>query len=147
MGWPLTSAATTRPQCRPGVPLLNKVMPTLNAVSAYVRQRPGRPARRCGCGDTVSQGSRPRKRPARSLISGPSTHQGRGGLPKDEREAARLYKLAADQGNAGRQVNLGFLYAQGLGGLPKDEHEAARLYKLAADQGNALGQANLGNFY
>jgi TPR repeat protein len=26
--------------------------------------------------------------------------QGRGGLPKDDREAARLYKLAADHGNA-----------------------------------------------
>jgi len=25
---------------------------------------------------------------------------GRGGLPKDEREAARLYKIAAEQGNA-----------------------------------------------
>jgi TPR repeat protein len=25
--------------------------------------------------------------------------RGRGGLPQDDREAARLYKLAADQGN------------------------------------------------
>lgn len=37
--------------------------------------------------------------------------EGRGGLPKDEREAARLYKLAADQGNATAQVNLGEMYA------------------------------------
>jgi TPR repeat protein len=30
-------------------------------------------------------------------------HQGIGGLPKDDREAARLYKLAADQGNVAAQ--------------------------------------------
>ena len=35
--------------------------------------------------------------------------QGRGGLPKDDREAGRLYKLAADQGDADGQVNLGVL--------------------------------------
>jgi TPR repeat protein len=59
------------------------------------------------------------------------------------REAARLYKLAADQGNAGAQSNLGFFYEQGRGGLQKDDREAARLYKLAADQGNAYAQAAL----
>ena len=32
--------------------------------------------------------------------------QGLGGLPKDEREAARLFKLAADQGNAWAQNRL-----------------------------------------
>ena len=70
---------------------------------------------------------------------------GRGGLPQDDREAARLYKLAADQGNALAQNNLGFFYETGRGGLAKDDREAARLYKLAADQGNALAQGNLGN--
>jgi hypothetical protein len=70
--------------------------------------------------------------------------QGRGGLFKDEREAARLYKVAAGQGkNAGAQNNLGFFYEQGRGGLPKDEGEAARLYKLAADQGDTRAQAAL----
>jgi TPR repeat protein len=57
-------------------------------------------------------------------------------LPKDDREAARLFKLAADQGNADAQTNLGILYANGRGGLPKDDREAARLFKHAADQGN-----------
>jgi TPR repeat protein len=42
--------------------------------------------------------------------------RGRGGLTKDEREAARLYKLATDQGFARAQTNLGQLYAHGLGG-------------------------------
>jgi TPR repeat protein len=39
--------------------------------------------------------------------------------------AARLYKLAADQGNAWAQGQLGLLYLSGHGGLPKDEREAA----------------------
>jgi TPR repeat protein len=62
---------------------------------------------------------------------------------KDEREAVRLFKLSADQGNALGQVNLGFAYERALGGLPKDEREAVRLYKLAADQGNAAAQSSL----
>ena len=62
-------------------------------------------------------------------------------------EAARLYKLAADQGHAGAQYNLGVFYDQGLGGLAKDEREAARLYKLAADQGLAAAQFNFGLLY
>ena len=64
---------------------------------------------------------------------------GRGWVPKDDREAARLFKLAADEGNASGQANLGFFYEDGRGGLPKDDGEAARLFKLSADQGNAIG--------
>jgi TPR repeat protein len=73
--------------------------------------------------------------------------QGRGGLEKDDREAARLYKLAADQGYANAQSNLGNIYRDGRGSLPKDDREAARFYKLAADQGNTFAQASLGVFY
>jgi TPR repeat protein len=69
------------------------------------------------------------------------------GVPNIDREAARLYGLAADQGNALAQVGLGVFYENGRGGLPKDDREAARLYKLAADQGNALAQVGLGVFY
>src|SRR5262249_31786806 len=58
-----------------------------------------------------------------------------------------LYKLAADQGHAAAQYNLGVNYAVGLGGLPKYHREAARLYKLAADQGFDAAQYNLGVFY
>ena len=50
----------------------------------------------------------------------------RGGLPKDEREAARLYKLAADEGNASVRAYLGDFYEFALGGLAKDVGEAAR---------------------
>jgi TPR repeat protein len=69
--------------------------------------------------------------------------QGRGGLAKDDREAARLYKLAADQGIADAEFMLGVFYEDGRGGLTRDDREAARLYKLAADQGNGSAQAAL----
>jgi TPR repeat protein len=62
-------------------------------------------------------------------------------------EAARLYKLAADQGYAPAQLDLGASYADGSRGLAKDEREAARLVKLAADQGLAAAQFILGGFY
>ena len=62
-------------------------------------------------------------------------------------EAARLYKLAADQGYAGAQYALGRFYESGRGGLAKDDQEAARLYKLAADQGSAVAQTALGVLY
>ena len=68
---------------------------------------------------------------------------GRGGLAKNDREAVRLYKLAADQGNAGGQTGLGFFYETGRGGLAKDDREATRLFKLSADQGNEYAQAAL----
>jgi TPR repeat protein len=66
---------------------------------------------------------------------------------KNDNEAVRLFRLAADQGNALGQANLGIMYAQGRGGLAKDDKEAVRLYRLAADQGDALAQANLGSMY
>ena len=71
----------------------------------------------------------------------------RGGLPNDDREAARLYKLAADQGDAAGQSALGAFYSYGRGGLPNDDREAARLFQLAAVQGNVGAQNYLGVFY
>ena len=62
---------------------------------------------------------------------------------KDYPEAARLYRLSADQGNAYAQAILGIFYEQGRGGLPEDEREAARLYRLAADQGITRAQSAL----
>jgi TPR repeat protein len=64
----------------------------------------------------------------------------------DDRKAARLYKLAADQGIAAAQYNLGVFYKYGRGGLSQNDREAARLYKLAAAQGFADAQSNLGFF-
>lgn len=65
----------------------------------------------------------------------------------DIREAARLYRAAADEGNAMAQNNLGSFYEKGEAGLAHDDREAARLYRLAADQGDPDSQANLGALY
>ena len=64
----------------------------------------------------------------------------------DYKEAARLYRLAADQGDADAQFNLGLMYKNGEG-VSRDAVEAARLYRLAADQGDADAQFNLGVMY
>ena len=52
-------------------------------------------------------------------------------------------RLAADQGQAAAQLNLGNMYADGQGVL-KDDAEAVRWYRLAAAQGIAAAQFNLG---
>ena len=54
------------------------------------------------------------------------------GVAKDLAEAARLFRLAADEGNAYGQNALGAMYLEGTG-VAKDEAEAARLFRLAAD--------------
>jgi len=71
------------------------------------------------------------------------------GVPKDEEddlEAVEWYRKAADQGDAGAQFSLGFMYANGHG-VPKDEGEAVKWYRKAADQGLAEAQYNLGAMY
>ena len=55
------------------------------------------------------------------------------GVPEDDAEAVRWYRLAADQGHAGAQHNLGLMYDNGEG-VPEDDAEAVRWYRLAADQ-------------
>lgn len=65
----------------------------------------------------------------------------------DPREAARLYRTAAEGGNALAQNNLAAMLEAGEGALPRNPQEAARLYRLAADQGFPAGQANLGTLY
>jgi hypothetical protein len=61
------------------------------------------------------------------------------GVPKDAAEAARLLRLAANQGDAKAQHHLGVMYHNG-DGVAKDEVEAARLLRLAAEKGNANAQ-------
>ncbi len=60
--------------------------------------------------------------------------------------ALRSFRLAAEQGNADAQFNLGFKYASGQG-VPQDDKEALRWYRLAAEQGLAAAQAKLGVMY
>jgi TPR repeat protein len=68
------------------------------------------------------------------------------GVPEDDAEAVKWYRLAADQGNAKAQYNLGFMYDTG-GGVPEDDTEAVKWYRLAADQGHTGAQLNLGVMY
>jgi TPR repeat protein len=69
------------------------------------------------------------------------------GVPQNYPEAMKWYRLAADQGYAEAQVNLGITYYNGGQGIPRDYAEAARWFDLAADQGNAYAQNNLGLMY
>jgi TPR repeat protein len=55
----------------------------------------------------------------------------------------RLYSLAAAQGHADAQFNLGLMFSNGRG-VAQDDAEAVRLYNLAAAQGHAGAQTNLG---
>ena len=64
------------------------------------------------------------------------------GVPEDDVEAVRWYRLAAEQGLALAQYNLGVMYDNGEG-VPEDDVEAVRWYRLAAEQGLALAQYNL----
>ena len=65
---------------------------------------------------------------------------------ESEREAAKWYRKAAEQGNADAQYRLGFMYAHGKG-VEKDEVEAARWYYKAAERGDSAAQYSLGLMY
>jgi TPR repeat protein len=68
------------------------------------------------------------------------------GVPQDYKTAVKWYKLAAEQGDADAQYNLGVMYAEGKG-VPQDYKTAVKWYRLAAEQGDADAQYNLGNAY
>lgn len=57
------------------------------------------------------------------------------GVPRDDTEAARWCRLAANQGNVDAQANLGVVYMTGAG-VSQDYGEAARWCRPAADQGD-----------
>ena len=61
-------------------------------------------------------------------------------------EALKWYQLSAKQGNVEAQYNLGLMYEKGQV-VPKDFKEAFKWSKLAADQGNASTQNNLSYMY
>lgn len=68
------------------------------------------------------------------------------GVPEDDEEAVKWYRLAAEQGHASAQYNLGFMYANGEG-VTEDDKEAVKWFRLAAEQGNGAAQNSLGNRY
>ena len=51
-------------------------------------------------------------------------------MKDDDKEAVRLFSLAAQQGDSVAQCNLGWCYQNGAG-VVKDDKEAARLFTLA----------------
>ncbi len=68
------------------------------------------------------------------------------GVPQNFAEAARWFRLAAEQGRALAQLNLGMMYTHGKG-VQQNYAEALRWYRLAAEQGDANAQRNLGLIY
>ena len=67
-------------------------------------------------------------------------------IRNDYKEAVRLWKPLAEQGDARAQFSLGYMYSNGQG-VPQDYKEAVRLYRLSAEQGNAYAQNSMGNMY
>ena len=64
------------------------------------------------------------------------------GVAKDEAEAVRLYRMAADQGEVYSQNNLGWCYENGVG-VKKNMNKAIEWYREAARRGNTDAQSNL----
>ena len=62
-------------------------------------------------------------------------------------KAIDYFKLAADQGEAMAQCNLGGYYERGEGGLSQSYEKAVEYFKLAANQGLAKAQYKLGSYY
>ncbi|MDO9713144.1 tetratricopeptide repeat protein, partial [Paracraurococcus sp. LOR1-02] len=129
---------------RPALHQVNAAHGDLTRVPAFPNRAPARAA----APPLINSSSAPEKAakssptPAQNFALA-RQHQTAGG----EREAVSLFRLAADQGNAMGQANLGFSYRHGLGGLAQDDRKAAQLYRLAADQGDAFAQANLAFLY
>jgi uncharacterized protein len=62
-------------------------------------------------------------------------------VPQDFAEAAKWYRLAADQGYALAQSNLGLMYAKGQG-VPQDLVLAYMWFSLSATQGDQIAIKN-----
>lgn len=63
-------------------------------------------------------------------------------VAENDKEAVRLYTLAAEQGYAGAQTNLGVMYANGEG-VFRNRDSAVQWFRRAAEQGDRIAQKNL----
>ena len=61
---------------------------------------------------------------------------------KDDADAEKWYRKAAERGGAEAQNNLGLIYVLGRG-VPKDDAEAMKWFGRAAAQGYSPAQTNL----
>ena len=68
------------------------------------------------------------------------------GVTKDDVEAVRWYRKAAEQGYDKAQNNLGVKCRDGRG-TERDLAEALRWFRRAAEQGDAISQSNIGAMY
>ncbi len=68
------------------------------------------------------------------------------GIAKDEVEAVKWLRKAAEQNLAEAQYNLGVCHLEGEG-VPKDEMEAVKWFRKAAEQNYDQAQYNLGLCY
>lgn len=68
------------------------------------------------------------------------------GVIRDYAQARKWFRLAAAQGSASSQSNLGVMYDNGQG-VPQDYTQALKWYRLAAAQGDASALNNLGVAY
>ena len=68
------------------------------------------------------------------------------GVPQDFAQAARLFRLAAEQGYAKAQLYLADAYHHG-DGVDKNPAEAEQWYRRAAEQGNGLARLLLESRY
>ena len=80
------------------------------------------------------------------VVAGPSDDALDAFVNRDYATALRLFRLAADQGDANGPFMLGVMYATGQG-IPQNYAEAVKWYHLATDQGSADAQYNLGGMY
>ncbi len=58
------------------------------------------------------------------------------GVPQDDKQAMKWYRVAAEQGFDKAQFHLGAMYDKGTG-APEDDKEAIKWFRLAAEQGHA----------
>jgi TPR repeat protein/dienelactone hydrolase len=68
------------------------------------------------------------------------------GAPRDEAQAARLFRLAGERGESWGQLDLALLLLTGSG-VPRDQQAAVRLLRLAVDQDNPWAANALGVAY
>jgi len=83
---------------------------------------------------------------AAGLLGGAGFRKPGDGVRISNKIAAKWYTLAAKQGNARAQNDLGMFYQYGEG-IPQNKKTAVKWYRLSADQGNAEAQTRLGLMY
>jgi TPR repeat protein len=73
-------------------------------------------------------------------------YEGGSGVRRNDEEAAKWYRKAANQGNQAAEVAFGILLWTGRG-VPEDKAQAVTWYRKAARQGNGSAMFNLGTAY